>query len=128
MSSFVVVGRLWGSTAISALVNVLSLHRHNKSVHAVCSCGHSLENTTLVNFQSSGLCRLHVFNFHTAIFACVVDNVIIIFLTDLRGCSGFFVFRNYLLRFRFQLYHGDKMIPWWTICIWRSTTVQHVQI
>ena len=35
----------------------------------------------LANFQSSSLCRLHVFNFHTAILTCVVDNVFIIFFS-----------------------------------------------
>ena len=74
----------------------------------MCSCGHSLGNTILANFQTSSLCRLHVFNFHTALLACVVDNVFIIFLTDLRGCLGFFILRNYFLTFSFSA------LPWWS--------------
>ena len=34
--------------------------------------------------------RLHVCNFHTGILACVVDNIFINCLTDLRERSGFF--------------------------------------
>ena len=83
--------------------------RHNKSVHAVCSCGHSLRNTPLANFQSSSLCRLHVFIFHKAIFACIVDNVFIIFLTDLRGCSGFFFHFSKLL-FTFFFFNFTMVI------------------
>ena len=33
------------------------------------------------------------------------------FLTDLRGCSGFFHFSKNFVRFSFQLYHGNQMIP-----------------
>ena len=76
--------------------------RHNKSVHTVCSCGHSLGSIPLVNIQSSSLWRLHVCNFHTAILVCVVDNVLINFLPDLRGCSGFFIFWNYFFTFSFS--------------------------
>ena len=57
-----------------------------------------------------------------------------IFLTDLRGYSGFFFIfngevRNYFFfTFSFSAFHGDQMIPWWRTCMWRSTSVQQVQI
>ena len=67
----------------------------------------------LANFQSSRLCRLHVFSFHTAILACVVDNIFIIFLTDLRGCSGFHFPKLlfYVLFFSFTIWwSNDPMV------------------
>ena len=61
------------------LIDVPSRDRHNKSAHTVCSCGHSLRNTPWRTFNHRRLWRLHVFNFHTAILACVIDTVLIIF-------------------------------------------------
>ena len=61
--------------------------RHNNSVHAGCSCG-CLGASTWRTFFS----RLHVCNFHPGILQCVVENVLIKLLTDLRGSSGVFHF------------------------------------
>ena len=101
--------------------------RHNKSVHAVCSCGHSLGNSAWRTFNPN-IGRLHVFNFRTAILACVVNNVFIIFFSQISEDAQVSFFENSFLRFLFQLYHGDQIIPWWRICIWRSPSVQHVHI
>ena len=63
----------------------------------------------LANFQSSSLCRLHVFNFHTAILTCVVDNVFIIFFSQISEyVQVFFFFRIYFFTFYFSA------LPWWS--------------
>ena len=68
---------------------------------------------------------------------------------SMRDTTFFFIFRNFFLQnYRF-LYHGDRKISWWTSCrwravnfdihlwssgmngadcIWRSISIQHVQI
>ena len=103
--------------------------RHNKLVNAVCSCRQSLWNIPVMSVQLSSLCLCHNFNFHTAIFDCIVDYMFITFSQISKDVQVFFhFFETTFLPFLFQLYHGNQMIPSWRICIWRSTSVQHVQV
>ena len=63
----------------------------------------------LANFQSSSICRLHVFNFHIAILACVFDNIFIIFSHRSLRMFRFFHFSKVLFSvffFRFTKVTG----------------------
>ena len=107
---------------------LLAVSRHNHSVHAGCSCGHLGPSSPWQTF----LYRLRVCNFHTGILTCVVDNGFLNnFLTNLRRHSGFFfIFRNCSFTISFLVYHGDQIISRasWRIFIWRSISIQYVQM
>ena len=80
--------------------------RHNKSAHAVCSCGHSLGNTPgqlsiIESFPSSRFQLSHS-------LACVVDNVFIIFSHRSPRMFRFFHFSKQLFTFSFSV------LPWWS--------------
>ena len=81
------------------------------------------------------LYRLHARNFHTGILTCVADNVFINFLDRSPRTFRFLsFFETIFLRFLFLwFYHGDQTIwssrtSWRISCIWRSTSIQYVQI
>ena len=83
--------------------------RHNRSVHAVCSCGHSLGNTPWRTFNHRVFA---VFTFSTFIQpSCVVGNVFIIFSHRSPRMLRFFsFFKTSFSRFLLQLYHGHQMV------------------
>ena len=105
----------------------------NNSVHVGCSCGPLVASPPPPPPPwRTFLYRLHVCNFHTGIFACVVDNIFINFFhRSLRTSRFLSFFKTIFSPFLFHFYHGDQTIwrtLWRICCIWQSVSIQYVQI
>ena len=76
--------------------------------------------------------QIHVCNFHNGSFACVVDNIINEFFSQISGASRCYpFFETICLTIPFSFYHGDQTTlrtSWRVCCICRSISIQYVRI